>query len=103
MTYVLPKSVDGELERAGNPGRTDPCNAAQAPLATGVPDQHPIQSHDHAAGGQPAVVEALEEVTALEVDREHLVDLVMRKPLLLQELGRTIDERRARVQQLTVP
>jgi CRP-like cAMP-binding protein len=37
---------------------------------------------------------ALEEVTALEVDREHIEDLVMRSPFLLQELGRIIDERR---------
>ncbi len=37
---------------------------------------------------------ALEEVTALEIDREHIEDLVMRKPLLLQELGRILEERR---------
>ncbi|MGA3257143.1 MAG: cyclic nucleotide-binding domain-containing protein, partial [Mycobacterium sp.] len=36
---------------------------------------------------------ALEEVTALEIDREHLEQIVMRKPTLLQELGRLIDER----------
>jgi small-conductance mechanosensitive channel/CRP-like cAMP-binding protein len=37
---------------------------------------------------------ALEEVTALELDREHIEDLVMRSPLLLQELGRIIEDRR---------
>jgi small-conductance mechanosensitive channel/CRP-like cAMP-binding protein len=37
---------------------------------------------------------ALEEVTALEVGREHIEDLVMRTPLLLQELGRIIEDRR---------
>jgi CRP-like cAMP-binding protein len=37
---------------------------------------------------------ALEEVTALEIDRDHVEDLVMRSPLLLQELGRIIDDRR---------
>jgi len=37
---------------------------------------------------------ALEEVTALEIDREHIEDLVLRTPLLLQELGRIIEERR---------
>jgi small-conductance mechanosensitive channel len=42
---------------------------------------------------------AVEEVTALQIDRTHLVDLVMGKPLLLQELGRTVDEREARVRQ----
>ncbi|AKN16648.1 mechanosensitive ion channel family protein [Mycobacterium haemophilum] len=41
----------------------------------------------------PAGAYALEEVTALEVDREHLEQIVMRKPLLLQDLGRLIDER----------
>jgi small-conductance mechanosensitive channel len=37
---------------------------------------------------------ALEEVTALEIDREHVEDLVLRTPLLLQELGRIIEDRR---------
>jgi small-conductance mechanosensitive channel len=37
---------------------------------------------------------ALEELTALELDREHIEDLVMRSPLLLQELGRIIEDRR---------
>jgi small-conductance mechanosensitive channel len=37
---------------------------------------------------------ATEEVTALEIDREHIEDLVMRKPLLLQEFGRVIEEQR---------
>lgn len=46
---------------------------------------------------------AVAEVTALEIDRDHLVELVMHKPLLLQDLGRTIDERRAWVQQARVP
>ena len=38
---------------------------------------------------------ALEEVTVLQVDREHIEALVARKPLLLQEIGRAIEERRA--------
>jgi len=37
---------------------------------------------------------ALEEVTAVVIDREHIEELVMAKPLLLQELGRIIDQRR---------
>jgi small-conductance mechanosensitive channel len=37
---------------------------------------------------------ALEEVTAIEIEREHIEDLVLRTPLLLQELGRIIDDRR---------
>ncbi|WP_156657657.1 mechanosensitive ion channel family protein, partial [Mycobacterium kyorinense] len=48
-----------------------------------------------------ADVYALGEVTALEIDREHIEELVMRKPLLLQDFGRIIDERRGMVQQLT--
>jgi small-conductance mechanosensitive channel len=43
---------------------------------------------------------ALEEVTALEIDREHIEDLVMRSPLLLQELGRIIEDRRKRVDRM---
>jgi small-conductance mechanosensitive channel len=37
---------------------------------------------------------ALEEVTALEIAREHVEDVVLRTPLLLQELGRIIEDRR---------
>jgi len=33
-------------------------------------------------------------VTAVVIDRDHIEDLVMAKPLLLQELGRIIDQRR---------
>ena len=40
---------------------------------------------------------ALKEVTAMEIDREHIEELVMRSPLLLQELGRIIDDRRKHV------
>lgn len=38
---------------------------------------------------------ALEEVTAVVIGRDHIEELVMAKPLLLQELGRVIDQRRA--------
>jgi small-conductance mechanosensitive channel len=44
-----------------------------------------------------ATAYALEEVTAMEIDREHIEDLVMRSPLLLQELGRIIEDRRKRI------
>jgi small-conductance mechanosensitive channel len=36
---------------------------------------------------------AVDEVTVLQVEREHMEELVTRKPLLLQEIGRTIEER----------
>ncbi|MDT5018215.1 MAG: hypothetical protein QOD39_4375 [Mycobacterium sp.] len=36
---------------------------------------------------------AVDEVTVLQIDREHMEELVLRKPLLLQEIGRTIEER----------
>lgn len=42
---------------------------------------------------------ALEEVTALELDREHLENLVMREPLLLQDFGRILEERQGKVRQ----
>ncbi|MEY8015453.1 MULTISPECIES: mechanosensitive ion channel family protein [Mycobacterium] len=42
---------------------------------------------------------ALGEVTALEIDREHLEPLVMREPVLLQNFGRIIEERRNKVRQ----
>ena len=42
---------------------------------------------------------ALGEVTVLQIDREHIEDLVGRKPLLLQDIGRAIEERRAKVRQ----
>lgn len=37
---------------------------------------------------------ALEEVTVLQIDREYIEELVERKPLLLQDIGRAIEERR---------
>jgi small-conductance mechanosensitive channel len=36
---------------------------------------------------------AVDEVTVLQIEREHMEELVLRKPLLLQEIGRTIEER----------
>jgi small-conductance mechanosensitive channel len=40
---------------------------------------------------------ALEEVTALEIDREHVEHLVMRETLLLQNFGRILEERQGKV------
>ena len=48
-----------------------------------------------------ATAYALEEVAALEIDREHIEHLVAREPLLLQDLGYILDERRGKVRQLT--
>jgi CRP-like cAMP-binding protein len=42
---------------------------------------------------------ALGEVTVLQIERDHIEELVGRKPLLLQDIGRAIEERRARVRQ----
>lgn len=36
---------------------------------------------------------ALEEVTVLQIEREHIEELVLHRPLLLQEIGRAIEER----------
>jgi hypothetical protein len=41
-------------------------------------------------------------VTGLELERDQLVHLAMRNPILLQEFGRAIDERRDKVQQAKV-
>lgn len=48
----------------------------------------------------PTGAVALEEVTVLQIDREHLEQVVMSKPILLQELGRLIDERQAKAQRV---
>ena len=40
---------------------------------------------------------ALEEVTALEIDREHVEHLVTREPVLLQNFGHILEERRSKV------
>jgi Cyclic nucleotide-binding domain len=40
---------------------------------------------------------AVDEVTVLQIEREHIAELVERKPLLLQDIGRAIEERRAYV------
>ena len=44
-----------------------------------------------------AAAYALEEVTDLQIEREHIEQLVAEKPVLLQEIGRAIEERRANV------
>jgi CRP-like cAMP-binding protein len=38
---------------------------------------------------------ALDEVTVLQIEREHIEELVTRKPVLVQDIGRAIEERRA--------
>ena len=40
---------------------------------------------------------ALDEVTVLQLAREHIEELVGQKPVLLQEIGRSIEDRRADV------
>jgi CRP-like cAMP-binding protein len=40
---------------------------------------------------------ALGEVTVLQIEREHVEELVARKPLLLQDIGRAIEERKDNV------
>ena len=42
---------------------------------------------------------AIGEVTVLQIERQHIEELVGRKPLLLQDIGRAIEERRAKVRQ----
>ncbi|MBV8785779.1 MAG: mechanosensitive ion channel, partial [Mycobacterium sp.] len=44
-----------------------------------------------------ATAYALEEVTALELDRQHVEQLVMREPFLLQNFGHILEERRSKV------
>ncbi len=43
---------------------------------------------------------ALEEVTALEIDRDHLEHRVMDEPLLLQSFGHILEQRRSNVRQV---
>lgn len=43
---------------------------------------------------------AIDEVTMLQLDRQHIEDLVLRKPFLLQEIGRAIEDRRAEVRRI---
>jgi CRP-like cAMP-binding protein len=40
---------------------------------------------------------ALDEVTVLQLERDHIEGLVARKPVLLQDIGRSIEDRRADV------
>jgi CRP-like cAMP-binding protein len=44
-----------------------------------------------------ASARALDEVTVLQLGRDHIEDLVASKPVLLQDIGRAIDDRRADV------
>jgi CRP-like cAMP-binding protein len=49
---------------------------------------------------QPVLADAyaLEEVTVIQIGRDHIEQLVAKRPLLLQEFGRLIEERHTRVQ-----
>ena len=42
-----------------------------------------------------AAAYALDEVTVLQIGRDEIEELVSRKPMLLQDIGRAIEERRA--------
>jgi len=44
-----------------------------------------------------ATARALVEVTAVQIGREHIEEVLQKNPLLLQEFGRLIDERRGHV------
>jgi len=44
-----------------------------------------------------AAARALDEVTAVQIGREYIEEVLQQKPLLLQELGRLIEERRGHV------
>jgi CRP-like cAMP-binding protein len=48
---------------------------------------------------QPVIAntQALGEVTVVQIGREHIGGVLQQKPLLLQEFGRLIEERRGRV------
>jgi CRP-like cAMP-binding protein len=46
-----------------------------------------------------ADAQALGEVTAVQIGREHIEGVLQAKPLLLQELGRLIEERRSHVKE----
>jgi CRP-like cAMP-binding protein len=48
-----------------------------------------------------ASARALDEVTVLQLGRNQIEELVGRKPVLLQEIGRAIDDRRADVRRAT--
>jgi CRP-like cAMP-binding protein len=43
------------------------------------------------------IARALVEVTAVQIGREHIEEVMQQKPLLLQEFGRLIEERRSHV------
>jgi CRP-like cAMP-binding protein len=41
---------------------------------------------------------AVDEVTVLQIERAAVEELVLREPVLLQEIGRAIEDRRAHVE-----
>ena len=52
---------------------------------------------------QPVLADAQAhgEVTAVQIGREHIEEVLQRKPSLLQEFGRLIEERRGHVERTT--
>jgi small-conductance mechanosensitive channel len=86
MTFLIIGSV--RLTTTGEDGSVVPLDALDEGSYLGLTA---LTRQPNVAGAY-----ALEEVSALEIDREHIEDLVMRKPLLLQEFGRILEERRQR-------
>jgi small-conductance mechanosensitive channel len=91
MTFLIAGSV--RLTATGDEGAVVPMSTLSKGAFLGVTT---LTRQPNPAGAY-----ALEEVTALEIDREHLEQVVMSKPSLLQDLGRLIDERQGKAQPAT--
>jgi small-conductance mechanosensitive channel/CRP-like cAMP-binding protein len=85
MTFVIKGSI--RRTTAGDDGSVTPLSLLEEGSFLGLSS---LTRQPSLAGAY-----ALEEVTALEIDREHIEDLVLRTPLLLRELGRIIEDRRS--------
>ncbi|MCV7251995.1 mechanosensitive ion channel [Mycolicibacterium fluoranthenivorans] len=99
--------ADEVIQRAGEvPDRMTFILAGRVALTTGTGDEPRLMIGTLEEGGflgqstltrQPVIgyAHALSEVTVVHVDREHIELVVQRNPLLLQEFGRAIEDRRA--------
>lgn len=99
--------VDEVIQRAGEvPERMTFIVSGRVRLTAETDDGEDISIGTLEEGGflgqstltrQPVIgfARAIDEVTVVQIDREHIERLVQRNPLLLQEFGRTIEERRS--------
>ncbi|WP_370069038.1 mechanosensitive ion channel family protein [Mycobacterium sp. MAA66] len=86
MTFILSGRVQLTAGTADEPGPLIGILDEGGYLGQSTLTRQPVMGYAH----------AIDEVTVVQVDREYIARVVQRNPVLLQEFGRAIEDRRAR-------